>query len=170
MHQDKKDYRHREFERQMTHATRHSGGVGVHGEGVWCSCGEFVKNGDLHPWRVPATVEDNLEELLRRVPLSSYSPAVQEAVAAFRSGSSHPGLDQLAEECRAIEVELRDAAAEMRAELDALTEEEVSEHVSTVMFDTHDADPDCLLCRRGVELGVWARYGYPDGPWEATDG
>lgn len=54
-------------------------------------------------------------------------------------------------------------------ELAQLILEEVREHISTVMFDTHDADPDCLLCQRGVELGVWARYGYPNGPWADTE-
>jgi len=45
----------------------------------------------------------------------------------------------------------------------------VKEHVSEVMWDTHDANPDCLLCQHGVTLGAWERYGYPNGPWEAKD-
>jgi hypothetical protein len=45
----------------------------------------------------------------------------------------------------------------------------VQEHVAEVMFDTHDATPDCLLCQRGVDLGVWKHYGYPNGPWADND-
>lgn len=59
---------------------------------------------------------------------------------------------------------------DLDAEMTALTEDEVSEHAAGVMFDSHDADPDCLLCQRAVELGVWADYGYPDGPWKDSDG
>ena len=54
-------------------------------------------------------------------------------------------------------------------EMAALTLAEVQEHVAEVMFDSHDANPDCLLCQRGVELGVWAHFGYPHGPWSDSE-
>lgn len=109
MHADAKRYDKREFERLMTLATRHSRSVAIHNKGVWCSCGTFVPDGELHHWNVPSVVEDRLEDLLAKMPLSSFSPEVQEAVAAFHNGSSHPLLDELAEECREIEREMRDA-------------------------------------------------------------
>ncbi len=41
--------------------------------------------------------------------------------------------------------------------------EEVEEHVSEIMFDSLSSpEDDCLLCKRGIELGVWARYGVDD--------
>lgn len=41
--------------------------------------------------------------------------------------------------------------------------EEVEEHISEIMFTSHESpEPDCLLCKRGIELGVWARYGVDD--------
>lgn len=107
VHQQEADYRQGEFERMLTFSTRHSPRVKYGQQGTFCSCGKFIDEGDLHPWGVPGVVEDHLEELLRRVPLTSYSPVIQEAVGAFHRGGSHPVLEQLAEECRAIAREER---------------------------------------------------------------
>lgn len=37
----------------------------------------------------------------------------------------------------------------------------VEEHVAEVLFDSGSSyEPDCHLCIRGVELGVFERYGF----------
>lgn len=39
----------------------------------------------------------------------------------------------------------------------------VEEHVSEIMFNSHASpEDDCFLCKRGIELGVWAAYGVSD--------
>jgi hypothetical protein len=44
-----------------------------------------------------------------------------------------------------------------------LLREEVEEHVSDIMFTGSESpDPDCVLCKHGIEIGVWARYGVDD--------
>jgi len=56
-HLDEDDYQRRRFEEQMAKATRHSRSVAEHGKGVWCCCGQFVPDGQEHPWGVPASEE-----------------------------------------------------------------------------------------------------------------
>lgn len=52
---------------------------------------------------------------------------------------------------------------------EALVLEEIEEHIADIMFDSLERpDPDCTLCRKGVDLGVWARYGYED-PFNVED-
>jgi hypothetical protein len=99
LHQDQADYQQREFKRQMLHSTRHSGGIAFHGKGTQCSCGVFVKEGELHPWRVPRIVEEYLEELVALRGYDSFTPAQREAIDALRRGSNHVLLDNFAEEC-----------------------------------------------------------------------
>lgn len=44
-----------------------------------------------------------------------------------------------------------------------LLREEVEEHVSEIMFaGSESPDPDCLLCKHGIEMGVWEHYGVDD--------
>ena len=41
--------------------------------------------------------------------------------------------------------------------------DEVWEHAGEIMFDGSDRpDPDCLLCKRGIEMGAWAHFGVSD--------
>lgn len=55
-------------------------------------------------------------------------------------------------------------------EAEALVLQEVTDHVTEILFDAlNSVDPDCVLCKQGVTLGVWARFGYPD-PFAEDDG
>lgn len=59
--------------------------------------------------------------------------------------------------------EVRVQTDPLDAGLLALSEEVIAEHVADVMFDAEEAaDSDCALCLRGVELGIWQRYGVTD--------
>lgn len=52
-------------------------------------------------------------------------------------------------------------------------EQEVREHVGDIMFDGQESpNPDCLLCQKALDLGVWAEWGYPDPftPDDQADG
>lgn len=41
--------------------------------------------------------------------------------------------------------------------------EQVREHVTDILFDSAGrVDADCTLCKKGVDLGIWAEFGYPD--------
>lgn len=45
----------------------------------------------------------------------------------------------------------------------ALLLEEVEEHISEIMLTSHESpDPDCLLCQRGIDLGVWRAWSVDD--------
>jgi len=57
-HLDEERYQRRRFEEQMAKASRHHGQIVVHGKGVRCLCGQFVPDGEEHPWGVPAREED----------------------------------------------------------------------------------------------------------------
>lgn len=40
---------------------------------------------------------------------------------------------------------------------------EAEDHVSDIMFDaTESPDPDCMLCKAAIGLGIWAAYGICD--------
>lgn len=70
-HADTARYQHREFERQMAMATRHSrqigyGIPGAPGSGVYCSCGTFVAEGESHPFGVPHSQESATSAALLR--------------------------------------------------------------------------------------------------------
>lgn len=42
-------------------------------------------------------------------------------------------------------------------------DELVREHVTGILFDSSERpNRSCGLCLRGVELGIWAEFGYPD--------
>ncbi len=39
----------------------------------------------------------------------------------------------------------------------------VAAHVADIMFDANvSPDPECLLCKQGVDLGIWGYYGVDD--------
>lgn len=41
--------------------------------------------------------------------------------------------------------------------------EQVREHVTDILFDSQGSvDANCALCKKGVDLGIWAEFGYPD--------
>lgn len=45
---------------------------------------------------------------------------------------------------------------------------DAEEHVADIMFDPQDRpDPDCVLCKAGLEFGVWALFGIDD-PFAAS--
>lgn len=45
---------------------------------------------------------------------------------------------------------------------------EVEEHIGEIMFSSGEVyEPDCRLCQRGLELGIWARYGVTKADLEA---
>ena len=51
-----------------------------------------------------------------------------------------------------------------------LVEDEVYEHVGDIMTDSlASPDPDCSICKRGIELGAWAQWGVDD-PFAPDEG
>lgn len=49
------------------------------------------------------------------------------------------------------------------AEMAEHSRDAVMEHVSEIMFASHDSpDPDCIECQAGVRTGAWAAYGVDD--------
>lgn len=106
-HADAHRYQMEQFRSAMVRSTRHFRQIGIHGKGVHCGCGTFVKEGDVHPWGVPTVVEKQINNLLERKPLDTWPPTMQEAINACLAGSSHHLLDDLADECDALDRELR---------------------------------------------------------------
>lgn len=54
-------------------------------------------------------------------------------------------------------------------ELRDLIDSEIAEHVGEIMFDSLSRpDPDCTLCKRGIETGAWAAFGVED-PFSEDD-
>lgn len=50
-----------------------------------------------------------------------------------------------------------------------LEHDQVREHVTDILFDSQGSvDANCTLCQKGVELGIWAEFGYPD-PFSEDD-
>lgn len=59
-HYDQEQHNLNKFREEMENATRHLPGIGVWGKGVHCGCGEFVKDGENHPWHLAARLEDRM--------------------------------------------------------------------------------------------------------------
>jgi hypothetical protein len=77
-------------------------------------------------------------------------------------GMAHLPDDELA----ALVAALPSADEEARV----LHEQEVADHVSEIMFESGERpNPECLLCQRGVEFGVWKRFGVDDPFAEEAD-
>lgn len=56
-HQQEEDYRRRQTERLLARASRHRRGIVWHNQGIECSCGVFVPDGEDHPWDLPWSQE-----------------------------------------------------------------------------------------------------------------
>lgn len=53
------------------------------------------------------------------------------------------------------------AAVNTPHDVSAVEREELEEHVSEILFDAaNEYDPACLFCKRAVEVGIFARYGF----------
>lgn len=44
------------------------------------------------------------------------------------------------------------------------TNDVVSDHVASIVFDGEEYEPECVLCQKAVGLGYFAHYGYEVDP------
>lgn len=62
-HLSERQYFEAQFASLMERATRHTAGVGIFGEGIWCGCGVFVRDGVNHPFSLPHRLEEVQKDL-----------------------------------------------------------------------------------------------------------